>query len=291
MNNKYHILFSILLWFCMAAVLPAQESMEQDMFDTMSEGDKAVVVVVHKNADGDLGQEGIRLFEAKIQSAYPNCDFRQACTTQGAIADIPSPDELLGLLNKDGYTHVLMQTSDLFEGTDMQYLRQIVETAQGDFKHLRLGEPLLYDLSDYEELAKFIIKDFSQSKEAGILVCQDAEGQFTPAYTMLDHVLREESSQNWFVVNLNGKPSFTSLIKQMKAYKIKKVHLLPFNAKASEAIQAKWRKEFEKEGLKVTVAPKRLSQQDAFLNLFLKHIQQAEKNRRLTAKEQKFILR
>jgi len=275
---------------CACASLWAQETMEQDMFESMKDNDKSVVVVVHKDTKSGIGQRGIDRLTLRLHELYPNCDYREACTNRGAMEQTPDPDELFSQLEKDGYTHVLVQPSCITNDLDMQYLRHIVETAKGNFKHLRLGEPLLRDLADYQQVADIAINTFSMPKEVNVLVC-DGDGEEDASYMMLDYTLRDKSNGNWLLATTNGIPTLDHLIKVLKMQKIKKVHLVPFNAEVNSAMRGECTKKLQQEGYKVTTEPRTLAEQEGIINLFEQHIRQAEKHRRLTPKEQKIITR
>lgn len=285
-----------LIVFTLAALsttlsLRAQETMEQDMFESMKDDDKAVVVAVHKDAQSGIGQQGIDRLTLKLREIYPNCDYREACTTQGAMPTAPDPDELFAQLEKDGYTHVLVQPSDITNDLDVQYLRHMVEGAKGKFKHLRMGEPLLSDVEDYQEVADLVIQTFSvMPKEVNVLVCpSDDEGD--ASYMMLEYALRDESDGSWLLATTNGIPTIDHLIKVLKIGKIKKVRLVPFNGEVNSAMRGEMTKKLQQAGYKVTAETRTLMEQEGVIQLFEQHVRHAEKFRRLTPKEQKLTTR
>lgn len=266
----------------------AQETMEQDMFESMKDDDKAVIVAVHKDTDSGIGKAGIDRLTLRLRELYPNYDYREACTTQGSMGETPDPDKLFTQLQKDGYTHVLVQPSCITKDLDMQYLRQMVETAKGKFKQMRLGEPLLSDLTDYQELAKMAINTFSVPKEVNVLVC-NGNGEDDASYMMLEYTLRDKSNGNWLLATMNGIPTLDHLIKVLKMQKNKKVHLVPFNAEVNSTMRGEWTKKLQQAGYKITTETRTLIDQEGIINLFEQHVRHAEQFRRLTAKEQKLI--
>lgn len=275
---------------CVCVSLWAQETMEQDMFESMRDDDKAVIVVVHKDTNSGLGQQGISRLTLRLQELYPNYDHRVACTTPGEMAQAPDPDVLFTQLEKDGYTHVLVQPSCITNNLDMQYLRQLVEAAKGKFKHLRLGEPLLSDLEDYQEVADLAINTFSMPKEVNVLVC-NGNGEADVSYMMQEYTLRDKSNGDWLLATTNGAPSFDHLIKVLKMQKLKKVHLVPFNAEVNSTMHSDLIKKLQQAGYKVTMETRTLMDQERILHLYEQHVRQAEQFRRLTPKEQKLITR
>ena len=256
--------------------------MEQDMFETMREDDKAVVVAVHKDAISGIGQRSIDDKDLSLAKKYITEDRIDIKLEED------DPDKLFSQLQKDGYTHVLIQPSGITNDLDMQYLRQMVETAKGKFKQMRLGEPLLSDLADYQEVANMAISTFSIPKQVNVLVCNGTDKEADASYIMLDYMLRDQT-QDWFLATIVGHPSLDHLIKQLKKQKLKKVHLVPFNAEANKMIGGEWTKKLQQAGYKVTAEPTTLMEQAGIIQLFEQHVRHAEQFRRLTATEQKLL--
>ncbi len=296
MKRTLTLLFPLILT-CLIPTLPTMAQtaeMEQDLFDGLREGDKAVVVAVH---DGTLDGSAISTYERinqQLRQAYPNYAFREAWTSRSTMKQVPTPDELLSQLQKEGYTHVLIQSSDLTDGLNMQCLRQTVEDMKGKFKHIRLGEPLLSSPEDYEKAIQ-AAAIFGQPKMVNVFVCADADNGNATQYAVLDYTLRNRDMKGWHAATIGGMPTFAHLLKQLKSEKAKKVHLIPFmltndNKEALETLR-EWEEELDDEGYKVSVEMHYLGELDDIISLFGNHIRHAEKFRRLTAKEQKLTTR
>ena len=52
-----------------------------------------------------------------------------------------NPIEALEKLKTDGYTHVLIQSTNIIEGIEMESLRKDVATMKSSFKEIRIGNP------------------------------------------------------------------------------------------------------------------------------------------------------
>ena len=282
----------------------AQETeMEQDLFETMHDGDKAVIVAVHVGAGDATAQQSIDRFNARIRQAYPQYAFREAWTSRSLINQIcangvsyiPTPDELFSQLKKDGYTHVLVQSSNIIDCTEMQFLRYAVDAARGQFKQMRLGEPLLSDAADYEQVAKATAEAYGSTKEANVLMCESTTSVANSQYAMLDYTLRDKGFNGWFVGTIGGYPSLDSLIKQLRNQKVKKVHLIPFlfttGTQSCADLTREWTQQLQKAGYKVTAEMHSLGDVDAIMDIFEKHIRHAEKYRRYSPKEMQLITR
>lgn len=288
--------------FCPSITAQVTE-MEQDLFESMHDGDKAAIVAVHVGAGNAMAQQCINRFNERLRQAYPQCDFREAWTsrkliqqmTTNGVSYIPTPDELFSQLKKDGYTHVLIQSSNIVDGLEMQYLRYTVDASREQFKQIRLGDPLLSDASDYEQVAQATAEAYGSSKEANVLMCDGTTSTADSQYAMLDYTLRDKGFSGWFVGTANGFPSLDSLIRQLKGHKVKKVHLIPFlfttNTQSHTALTSEWAQQLQKAGYKVTTEIHGLGDVDAIIDIFINHIRHAEKYRRYSAKEIKLITR
>lgn len=274
---------------------------EHDMFESMLESDKAVIVAVHTGAEDATAQQQIDRFNTRLKEAYPNYDFREAWTTRDLIklsndgTSIKTPDELFSQLKKDGYTHVLVQSSNIINCAEMQFLRYAVETAKENFKQIRLGDPLLSTPEDYEYAIKAMAEAYGNEKEANILMCNGTASVEDSQYAMLDYTLKDQDFKEWFVGTVDGHLSLESLKKQLKTNKVKKVHIIPFTFAQSTQTTAstikEWAQNLQEAGYKVTTELRCLGDLDAIMDIFEKHIKHAEKFRRYSAKEMKMIAR
>lgn len=276
--------------------------MEQDMFESMKTEDKAAIVAVHLGATDTEEKNTIARFNDRLHKSFPECDFMQAWTSRSIISNwetsrdesFLTPDELLVKLEKDGYTHVLIQSSNITNNIEMLYLRYVVENAKPRFKQIRLGEPLLSDLEDYENVIKATSFE-GRNKEANILVCNDSGNDLNAQYTMLDYTLREKGKTDWFVSTIEGYPSFDSTLAMLKAQKQKKVNLIPFlfttGTNVKNDISELFAKKLQKAGYKVNTTTKSLGEIDAIIDMFIDHAKHAALYRKFNAKEIKMQAR
>ena len=295
---------TIIACFVFCTHICAQEAeMEQNIFETMRDGDKAAVVAVHVGAEDAAARQSIERFNAMLRKVYPEREFRQAWTSRDLILQassdggsrIATPDELFSQLKKEGYTHLLIQSSNIVNGTDMQILRHEVDAAKGMFKHVRMGEPLLTDESDYEHAVRATVAAYGSAKEANVLVCNTTAGSENAQYALLDYTLKDQDFKDWFVGTTGGYPSLQSLLKQLKRQKVKKVHLIPFifiaSNKATATMTSEWTQQLQKAGYKVTAELRNLGDVDAIIDIFENHLRHAEMFHRYSPKELKMMSR
>lgn len=267
------------------------DEMEQNMFESMRENSKAAVVAVHTGAVDAVTLQRMDRFNDKLRQAFPQCEFREAWTSR-KLADgsgRSTPDELLQQLKKEGFTHVLVQSSDIANGTEMQCLRSMVEAAKDMFMQIRLGEPLLYSTSDYEKVIDLAAKAYGTMKTANVLLCTGSTKEEESQLALLEYMMRDKGLDNWHVGTTNGYPSVESLARQLKASKTKKVHIIPFSFSDSEQEIATKISEvaltLKEAGYKVTAEPKCVGDIDGIIDLYEQHCKHAENFRSLTAKE------
>lgn len=294
---KYKFIWTfIAMQFVFLPFVNAQvEEMEHDMFENMRQEDKVVIVAVHSGAENADAQQSLDRFNARLKQAYPLYDFREAWTSRKGVKPVATPDALFSQLQKEGYTHVLVQSSELTDGAEMQYLRYMVDANKEKFKQMRLGAPLLNDVQDYEEVIKTAIAAYGKPKEINVLVCNGAEGAANAQYALLEYALHDHDLTSWYVGTLDGYPSLDNIIKQLKLQKQKKVNLVPFMFAADKQLMAarmkEWAQMLQQAGYKVATEAHNVGELDAILNIFEKHIRHAEKYRTLSAKELKMLIR
>ena len=104
-----------------------------------------------------------------------------------------SPEEALRQLKTDGYTHILIQSSNIIEGIEMESLRKDVAAQEKDFKEIRISTPLLFSPGDYEAVIAAITP--KGIKDGAVLLV--GHGTYTPntaQYAMLDYMLKAKGS-------------------------------------------------------------------------------------------------
>lgn len=275
--------FTLLLLLLTAALplLAQSREVEQDLFEAMRSDEKAAVIAVHYGSANGIA--AIARFNEKLQAAFPQCTFREAWTCLPAIRQMNEQGQtkqtlthVLQTLHAEGYTHVLIQPSSIFDGMETAYIRHEAETCQAKFKQLRIGSPLLSEPADYEEAIRLAAKHYGQKKVANVLVAGGEDCENPAQFAMLDYMLRLLGYNDWLVVAEDGFPTTEQLLKLLKQRKQKKVHLIPFTfATASEQNIGQLRQTLQKAGYKVTTGTQPMGQLDDIISLFVSHAQHA----------------
>lgn len=281
-KNKLINLLSFLFCIFMQSIQAEGNFVESDMFASMQTGDKAAVLVVHfGTTHDDTRALTIDAINKKMADAFPGIEVREAWTSRIIAFRLKtrgihksSPEEALARLKAEGYTHVLIQSSNIIEGIEMESLRKDVTSQEKGFKEIRIGTPLLFTPEDYEATIAAITPN--GIRDGAVLLV--GHGTYTPTtaqYAMMDYMLKAKGFGNYVVGTIEGYPSFDDALNQIKKGRYKKVRLMPFMFVAGEHakndIAGDWKDELEKQGYEVTVFMEGLGQNPAIQNIFVEH--------------------
>lgn len=271
-----------------------------DMLASMKPGDKAALLMVHfGTTHDDTRAATIEAINGKAQTAFPELKFQEAYTSRiiirrlkkrGIEKDTPL-DALLKLRGK-GYTHIIVQSTNIIDGVEMESLRRDVESVLPFFKEVRVGTPLLYSVEDAGKVVKIMESRFNvpvqakkTAKENFVLV---GHGTYTPStaiYSQMDYMLKADGLTNFHVGTIEGYPTFKTMLAQLKAEKAKRVTLVPFmfvaGDHAKNDIAGEWKEMLEKEGFTVKVHLEGLGQISEIQEIFIEHIRFGLKHRML----------
>lgn len=281
-KNKWIYLLAFLFCIFMQPIQAEGNFVESDLFGSMQTGDKAALLVVHfGTTHDDTRALTIDAVNKKMTETFPGLEVREAWTsriiafrlkTRGIYKS--NPEEALARLKADGYTHVLIQSSNIIEGIEMESLRKDVATHEKDFKEIRIGTPLLFTPEDYEAAIAAITPN--GIRDGAVLLV--GHGTYTPTtaqYAMMDYMLKAKGFDNYIVGTIEGYPSFDDALIQIKKGGYKKVQLMPFMFVAGEHakndISGDWKDELEKQGYEVTVFMEGLGQNPAVQDIFVEH--------------------
>ena len=166
----------------------------------------------------------IDAINAKTQAAFPELKFQEAYTSRIIIRRLKergitklTPLDAMLKLRSEGYTHLIVQSTNIIDGVEMESLRRDVESALPFFKEIRVGTPLLYSIEDAEKVASILGNRYNapaQSKKATkehfVLV---GHGTYTPStaiYSQMDYMLKAGGLINFHVGTIEGCLLYTS---------------------------------------------------------------------------------
>lgn len=304
MRTSLFLILTVFSLFCSAH--EGENFVADDMLANMKPGDKAALLMVHfGTTHDDTRAQTIDAINAKAKAAFPELEFREAYTSRIIIRrlkargiDKATPLNVLLRLRSEGYTHVIIQSTNIIDGVEMESLRRDVESVLPFFKQIRVGTPLFYSVEDCEEVTAILGKRFGtpangkkNAKEHIVLV---GHGTYTPStamYGQIDYMLKAGGRTNFHVGTIEGYPTFETMSAQLKAAKAKSVTLVPLmfvaGDHAKNDIAGDWKEALEKEGYTVNTRLEGLGQVPEIQDIFIEHIRFGLKHRMLGIMEKK----
>jgi sirohydrochlorin cobaltochelatase len=277
----------ILLLFCNIIVLcrahEGENFVASDMLASMREGDKAALLMVHFGTSyDDTRAVTIDAINAKAKAAFPELEVREAYTSRIIVRRLKTrgiekfaPIDALLKLRGEGYTHIIIQSSHIIEGAEMESLRKDAAAVEPFFREIRIGNPLLYTVEDAEAVVS-ILEASKPERESVVLVGHGTSTPITATYAMIDYMCKARGLKNFHVGTVEGYPTFETMLAQLKATKAKQVTLIPFMFVAGDHarndIDGEWKEALEKEGFKVETRMEGLGQNPAIQDIFIEHI-------------------
>lgn len=296
MKHLLLLIACVLTSFCWAH--DGENFKASDMLASMQPGDKAALLMVHFGTTYDETRAlTIDAINQKARKTFDGLEVREAYTSRIVMRRLKArgieklnPVEALEKLKADGYTHILIQSSNIIEGIEMESLRKDIAPLEKNFKDIRIGNPLLYTPEDFEQVIAAIVKNGAKDG-ATILV---GHGTYTPAtaqYAMMDYMLQSKGYTNYHVTTVEGYPTFDDMVAKLDAGKVKKVLLMPFmfvaGDHANNDIAVDMKKELEDKGYEVSVFMQGLGQNADIQNIFIDHARFAAKHKMINITEKK----
>lgn len=258
---------------------------ESDLFGNLGPREKGAVLVVHFGTTyDDTRALTIDAINAKMRETFPDVEVREAWTSRIILRKLKSrgveklnPTEALIKLHEEGYTHILVQSTNIIEGTEMKELRREVESLSLNFKDIRVGNPLLYAPEDYAIVVKSVCAAMDGAHKGGqkVLVGHGTPDPATASYAMFDYMLKSEGHADYHVGTVEGYPTFKDALRLLKSGKVKTVTLAPLMFVAGDHarndIAGEWKEELEKKGYKVNLYLKGLGENLGVQDLFIAH--------------------
>ena len=199
---------------------------KSDLFGNLGERDKAAILIIHfGTTHDDTRVLTIDAINAKMKEAFPGIEVREAWTSRIILKKLKergverlNPTQALIQLHEQGYTHILIQSTNIIEGTEMKELRREVEGLSLNFKDIRVGNPLLYAPEDYAVVVKAITEAMNQADRGGqkLLVGHGTPDPATASYAMFDYMLKAEGHPEYHVGTVEGYPEYEDALRLLK---------------------------------------------------------------------------
>lgn len=178
-----------------------------------------------------------------IQAAHPGVKVVTAFTSHIIVdrikakegIDIPTPEQALADLKKEGYTRIALCSLDVIPGMEYAYDKAIFNEYKDQFKKMTLGTSLMYwqgqaeQRDDVTQALKALTSQFPKiGKDEAILIM--AHGTPDPSnayYAVMQDRLTAMGYNNAYIYTVEGWPSLEDIIPELKAKGVKHVVLMP----------------------------------------------------------------
>ena len=288
MEKMNRVLLSIMMFF-LCVNSHAQETTGNGvdaLLASMKDHDKAALLMVHFGTTyDDTRVKTIDVINEKARKTFPQLEVRESYSsriiirrlkTRGIVKDTPL--QAMMRLYAEGYTHLIVQSTNIIEGKEMNQLRQEVERMRPFFKEIRLGNPLLYSVEDAQQVVDILSKHLTvnaKKKEHVLLVGHGTDTPATAIYSEIDYLLKAAGLSNYHVGTIEGYPTFETALQQIQQQKGKTVVLMPFMFVAGDHarndISEDWKKQLEEAGLQVELHIVGLGELPEIQEIFMDH--------------------
>lgn len=257
--------------------------------------EKTALLMVHFGTTYDETRaKTIDAINAKARECFPDLEFHEAYTSRIIIRKLKgrgiqkqTPLDALLRLRADGFKRVIVQSTTLLEGAEMESLRRDVASVEGFFEEIRVGTPLLYDVTDCQKVVEILSARHADAADARkkahiVLVGHGTHTPATATYSQIDYMLSSAGHTLFHVATLEGYPTFDTMLAKLKEAKARKVTLVPLlfvaGDHASNDIAIDWKESLEAEGLQVDLRLEGLGEIPQIQDIYIEHIYQTLQN-------------
>ena len=253
-----------------------------------AQGKTALLMVHFGTTYDETRARTIDAINAKAAATFPELTMREAYTSRIVIRRLKgrgiekkTPLEALLQLRAEGFTRVIVQSTTLLEGAEMESLRRDVASVERFFEDIRVCAPLLYDVTDCQHVVDILAARHSDavSDKQKAHVVLVGHGTYTPAtatYSQIDYMFTAQGHPLFHVGTIEGYPTFETMLGRVKAAKARRVTLIPLlfvaGDHASNDIAVDWKEALEAEGLQVDCRLEGLGEIPEIQDIYIEHI-------------------
>ena len=261
------------MFLCMGVYAQELSSfVDDDLLTHLGKDDKAALLMVHFGTTYDETRtRTIDAINGKARTAFPQLEVRESYTSRIILRRLKTrgisketPLEAMLRLRAEGFTHLIVQSTNIIDGLEMESLRRDVESVRPFFKDIRVGTPLMYSTDDALKVVDILANRIPANAR------------------QREHVL---------LATIEGYPTFDNALQKLRAAKAKTVILAPLmfvaGDHAKNDISQEWKEALEKAGFRVQLHLEGLGEIPAVQDIYLSHIAFLMKHRVLDIMEKK----
>ena len=255
-------------------------------------GENEILVVSFGTSFNDSRRLTIGGIENAIREAFPDWSVRRAFTSQIIIDHVNKRDgvkidnvkEALDRAVDNGVKNLVVQPTHLMAGLEYHDLEEEVMSYADAFESITMGENLLAEDGDFEEVAKIITARTAEYDDGETAICfmgHGTEAESNAVYAKMQEVLTADGFENYFVGTVEATPSLEDVMAAVDEGEYKRVVLMPLMVVAGDHAnndmagdeEDSWKSQFEAEGYSVECVLEGLGQQPEIQQLYVEHLQ------------------
>ncbi len=255
-------------------------------------GENEILVVSFGTSFNDSRRLTIGAIENAIREAFPEWSVRRAFTSQIIIDHVNKRDgvkidnvkEALDRAVENGVKNLIVQPTHLMAGLEYHDLEEEVMSYADAFESITMGENLLAEDGDFEEVAKIITARTAEYDDGETAICfmgHGTEAESNAVYAKMQEVLTADGFENYFVGTVEATPSLEDVMAAVGEGEYKRVVLMPLMVVAGDHAnndmagdeEDSWKSRFEAEGYSVECVLEGLGQQPEIQQLYVEHLQ------------------
>lgn len=288
--------------FCLSSsLLLASEEGAFTPSEFYSGGKNAVIMAHFGTTHKDTREKTINTINQKATDAFKGkADVFEVYTSRIVAKRIKEKEgitklnttELLNKLNKEGYTNIIIQPTNVIDGVEMDAIKKEASNFSKKFKDIRVGNALLTTPEQYEKVLNIISKTVGtlNKNQAIVLVGHGSYDPGNSAYCMLDYMAKD-MGLSIYVGTIEGYPTMDTMVKQLKKDNKSEIILMPLmfvaGDHAKNDIAGDWKKELEEKGFKVTPKLLPLGEIPEIQNMYVENAKYLEHNKPIDILEKK----
>lgn len=199
---------------------------------------KGLLVVSFGTSQAPDREKSIGAIERDLAAAFPDRIFRRAFTSgfirrkierdSGTIVDGVS--SALRRMAASGITDVLVQPTHMLDGLENHKMTQEVQISSNAFETVRIGHPLLWNETDFSNLADMIPQLFPAvtEEDALLLMGHGSPESDCSAYSRINSLLRKNGHGNMSVALIDASPTLSDFLPAIRRAAPKRIFLSPF---------------------------------------------------------------
>ncbi len=257
---------------------------------------KAILVVSFGTTYKETLELTIEKIENEIRDTFKEYYVKRAFTAHMIINKlkkrdgiiVPTPEEALEELYKDGYEEVIVQPLHIIPGEEFQYVRLVVDKfrTENKFKSIKVGRPALHfqggeeTPNDYEIFIESI-KEIIPEDKTMLFMGHGSNHPSNACFVSLQSVFKYVHIDNVYVGTVEGYPTIEKMIEMLKKDKVKEVKLAPLmlvagdhatNDMASDE-EDSWKTVLNENGIETEVYLHGLGEIEKFRKIYIDHVQ------------------